>query len=119
MKHGHRAKAKTAKTLSKPSNRKSGAEKPSAKAASGKQSTGKSPGGSGQKAKPASKGRLAADNGKTPARKGLSKDGKVAASRPSGGKVADADVTFTTPEVGAAFKRALKKYPTALKRLTD
>ena len=28
-------------------------------------------------------------------------------------------ISFTNPVVGAAFKRAVKKYPTAFRRLTD
>jgi hypothetical protein len=30
-----------------------------------------------------------------------------------------ADLTFSNPLVGSAFKRAIKKYPVALKRLVD
>lgn len=45
---------------------------------------------------------------------GKADDGKVA--RSTNGNEAG---TFTNPLVGAGFKRALKKFPTAFKRLTD
>lgn len=34
-------------------------------------------------------------------------------------ELAQAPVTFSNPDVSSAFKRALKKYPVALKRLSD
>lgn len=37
----------------------------------------------------------------------------------SGGKKPDGEVSFTNPAVANAFKRAIKKYPVALKRLSD
>jgi len=40
-------------------------------------------------------------------------NGKTSASKNAG------DVNFSNPVVGAAFKRAVKKYPAAFRRLTD
>jgi hypothetical protein len=94
MKHGDKAKAKTAKAASKSSvksSKTSGASKSSFKAAaSGKSSQQKAPA-----AKPP------AGNGKPKGR---------AVPDPSG---------FSNPAVAAAFKRAIKKFPTAFRRLTD
>ncbi len=58
-----------------------------------------------------------------------SKAGPIAKSKTSGSKSApssakprpgtDGGPSFTNPIVAAAFRRAVKKYPTAFRRLTD
>jgi hypothetical protein len=104
MKHGDKAKAKSAKAKasgkearSKTSGakRSKGAEKSSskaAKAAGKKESRRKTV----EKGSPPGKG----DNGK--------------GSRPVPGVV-----NFSNPVIAEAFRRAVKKYPTAFRRLTD
>lgn len=105
MKHGHKAKeakakaldkdrtAKSGKAPSKKSVKTSGAKIPIAKKAAGKETAGKEAGRQTDAAavKAAGKGRV--------------KNGEP--------------IAFTSPAVASAFKRAVKKYATALKRLTD
>ncbi|MGZ8851648.1 MAG: hypothetical protein ACXW3E_15145 [Thermoanaerobaculia bacterium] len=100
MKHGDKAKAKTAKAASKTSGK--GSKAVAAKTSS---KTGKSLSSSKQ------------DHSKAPA--------KTSIVKPAGGNgkskgrgPADA-LGFTNPVVASAFKRAIKKFPTAFRRLTD
>ena len=90
MKHGDKAKAKSAKAASK------GSVKTSSKAASSKKSS-------------KAGATLKSSKQKTPA------------AKPSGdnGRLKPGDVRFTNPAVASAFKRAIKKFPTAFRRLTD
>jgi hypothetical protein len=113
MTHGDKAKAKTGKSS------QASAKKVSTKAAS-KESN---PGGKGDKGdknagpkQPGSEKAVpAAKKGGGPAKGGGSpKD----LSAGSGGKAGDGS-GFSNPVVGAAFKRALKKYPNAFRKLTD
>lgn len=65
---------------------------------------------SGKKSKPAkAEASGAKSSAKAPAR-------PVSAS---GGKARTGDAAFNNPVVAAAFRRAVKKYPSAFKRLTD
>ena len=124
MTHGDKAKAKAAKSnkaSAQKSSSKRGANGKAVAKASGK--TGK--GGKGVQGKAAVEVRTAQQS--RPAEKGVTqksvapreeaggatkgKDSR-AASAPGGG-------TFSNPVIGAAFKRALKKYPNAFRKLTD
>ncbi len=92
MKHGDKAKAKSAKA--KASGKEAGGKKVAAKSSKGAGDKVKA-GGSKTVPKAAAKGAPAkADNGK-------------------GG------VHFSNPVIAEAFRRAVKKYPTAFRRLTD
>ena len=110
MTHGDKSKAK--KTASKASaSQKSKAVQAGKSAKNGKSSkTGKENGAkkaspkAAEKASPASKASPAKGGG----------DAKLKARGPAGDAPA-----FTNPLVGAGFKRALKKYPNAFRRLTD
>jgi hypothetical protein len=95
MKHGDKAKAKSAKAASKTSVKSSkaaGASKSGSK-------TGAALKSSQQKTPAAQPVKAAGGNGK----------GRPAPD-PSG---------FSNPAVASAFKRAIKKFPTAFRRLTD
>ena len=96
MKHGDKAKAKTAKAASKSSVKSSKA-------------TGASKSGSKAGAT------LKSHSEKAPAAKSVGAPGN---GKPKGRVVPDAS-GFSNPVVGAAFKRAIKKFPTAFRRLTD
>jgi hypothetical protein len=81
---------------------------------------GKAKAPSGKKTKPAAK--IQANQGGGSTKKAGST--KTASARPSG--KADAvkgrgndSISFNNPVVANAFKRAVKKYPSAFKRLTD
>ena len=100
MKHGDK-KQKTAKAITKASGKKAS---PSGRAASvSKPKKAAVTAGGKAAAKPPA---VSTKNG------GESSLKRKAANGP-------ADLTFTNPLVGAAFKRAVKKYPIALKRLVD
>ena len=90
MKHGHKEKGKAAKATH--SGKKS--SPPKAKSKAGPNAKGKT---SGSKA-PQSSAKPDARHGVRPGTEGSS---------------------FTNPIVAAAFRRAVKKYPTAFRRLTD
>jgi len=109
MKHGDKAK-KTAQAV-----------KASAKKSSGKEALAKaSP--QGGKSKTASKEAGSKETGKETAGKKSGAPAPVKASEDKGGngktKAAD-NGGFNNPLVGAAFKRALKKYSNPFRRLTD
>lgn len=87
MKHGDKAKAKSAKA--KASGKEAGSKKVDAKSSKGK---------AVEKTSPAAKG----SNGK----------GKTSRPTPAPGG-------FSNPVIAEAFRRAVKKYPTAFRRLTD
>lgn len=95
MKHGDKAKAKSAKAASKSSVK-------SSKAAVASKSSGKTG--------PA----LKSSQQKTPAAQAV----KPAAGNGKGRSIADPS-GFSNPVVASAFKRAIKKFPTAFRRLTD
>lgn len=107
MKHGDKAKAKAASKASGKSSKAAGEKGSSAKEAGGSSKgktlkAGKQAGAGGEKAEAGGK---AGGNGKPSAR-------RPPAPPPEAG-------TFTNPVVGNAFKRAVKKYPNAFRRLTD
>jgi hypothetical protein len=118
MTHGDKAKAKTGK-----SSQASAAKKSSPKAA-----------GKGAESKTAGKAAKAREKGsQPPIRKGVpaksapapekggSRAGKEARSEPKAKArpVPEDAGTFSNPAVGTAFKHVLKKYPNALRKLTD
>ena len=111
MKHGDKPKGKTAQAASKASGKSSkagGQKSGGAKAQGGKAGEGKSS-KAGQASPKASAKTAVAKKTDTEAKGG---NGKAAVHRsPDGG--------FTNPVVGNAFKRAVKKYPNAFRRLTD
>ncbi len=90
MKHGDKAKEKASKASGKKSDKASTASK------SGKAS-------------------LKAHTQVSPAKSISKKDGNGAAR----GRSTPDPSGFSNPAVGAAFKRAVKKYPNAFRRLTD
>ena len=62
----------------------------------------------------------------TPAKKGSEASAKTAApaktgagAKPQAGGNGKGGIQFTNPLVGSAFKRAVKKYPAAFRKLTD
>jgi hypothetical protein len=101
MKHGDK-KQKTAKAITK---------------ASGKKASASSRPTGGSKPK---KGAAAAIV-KGPAKSGsaAAKSGAEASVKRKASVSPDEELIFSNPLVGAAFKRAVKKYPVALKRLVD
>jgi hypothetical protein len=113
MKHGDKAKGKASKA-SKTSDKSPGSK---AVAEKGKASS------KGREAKAAGKAEIREKTGARPeksARGGKTGPGKAVASQGNGGSRAETgDVAFGNPIVGAAFKRAVKKYPAAFRRLTD
>jgi hypothetical protein len=100
MKHGDKAKAKSAKAASKTSVKggKAAASKAGSKAGANLKSTKQEPSkvSAAKNAAPPAGG-----NGKTKGRSDADNSG------------------FSNPLVAAAFKRAVKKFPTAFRRLTD
>ena len=126
MTHGDQAKAKTAK-----SSQASATKKSSSKAA-GQGKTGKAgskeAGESGKAGKAgkislkkagAEKGRPAAIPKAVSATQEAGSGGKGSTARPAPPAEADAPAGFTNAAVATAFKRALKKYPNAFRKLTD
>jgi len=106
MKHGDKAKAKSAKA--KASGKDAGSKKVVAKSSKGAEKTsGKAVKAGGQKdaAKAVAKS--------SPPGKGDNGKGKTARPAPNGG------AGFSNPVIGEAFRRAVKKYPSAFRRLTD
>ena len=114
MKHGNKAKksAKAVKASGKKSSSKEAVAKPSkesgrsAKTQSSKEAVAKKAGGEAAKAAV-----------KTPAKESAGKvsggNGKAKAGSDSGSP------SFANPVVGNSFKRAVKKYSNAFRRLTD
>lgn len=98
MKHGDKAKSKTASKASNKKGGKTGASSKSAKITHSKKQA--------VAAKVAPKSLQKSSPAKPSAAHGNGKD------RPG-------PVDFTNPVVGTAFKRALKKYSNAFRRLTD
>ena len=95
MKHGDKEKGKASKASGK-------------KASSGKEAGAKSSKASSLKSKSSSAAEKASPKTSTKAPAG------------NGGAAGrNEDVRFTNATVGNAFKRAVKKYPNAFKRLTD
>lgn len=118
MKHGQRpqAKAKDVKKTSPKKGSASSARKES-KGAGSKESKGA---GSKESSQPRSKVPVKAskaDGAKTSSQPAARGAKPVPAA--SSGKKPDGEVSFTNPAVANAFKRAIKKYPVALKRLSD
>src|SRR5258707_442150 len=102
MKHGDKAKAKSAKAKA------SGKEVRSKKSSkSAEESSGKAAKAAGQK----EGSRKTVEKGSPPAKTG---NGQGKALRPVPGTVG-----FTNPVIAEAFRRAVKKYPNAFRRLTD
>ncbi|HEV8657919.1 MAG TPA: hypothetical protein VGS96_04760 [Thermoanaerobaculia bacterium] len=98
MKHGDKTKRKAA---SKASGKKSSKAKISAKS---------------KKAAPVVKAKKQTTSSKTQKQVSSSKSGGNGKPRP---RLTTDQLTFSNPIVAAAFKRAIKKYPNAFRRLTD
>ncbi len=96
MKHGDKAKSKASKASGKKAS-KTGGQSRQAASSKAKQTR---PSKSSTKSVPKSSA-------------GQGGNGK------SKGRTAPEAVTFTNPTVAAAFKRAVKKFPNAFRRLTD
>lgn len=92
MKHGNKAKGKTAQV--KASGKKSSSKTAAKSKAEGKSISAKAPA-------PKSSSAVAPNNGK------------------NRGRVVIDGISFSNPVVANAFKRAVKKFPTAFRRLTD
>ncbi len=90
MKHGQKAKGKTAKA-------KASGKKSSSKSRTKSKASKKSSAATGKKSSP----KAGPENGK------------------GRGRISTEAVSFSNPVVAAAFRRAVKKYPTAFRRLTD
>ena len=99
MKHGDKAKAKAAKA------------KASGKEAGGKKSDAKSSKGAEKSSSPKEAGSKAVEKAGVAAKGGNGKNKGVRPPAAPGG--------FSNPLIGEAFRRAIKKYPTAFRRLTD
>ncbi|HEY6844407.1 MAG TPA: hypothetical protein VI391_09580 [Thermoanaerobaculia bacterium] len=69
------------------------------------------------KATPSGKKSQAAAKAKSSESRGKAASAKTAPARAGGGKTDSGP--FNNPVVAAAFKRAVKKYPSAFRRLTD
>jgi hypothetical protein len=116
MKHGDQAK-KAAKAV------KASGKKTSPKEALAKSSKDKS--GAQAKSSSGKEAVAAKSSGKAPAAKVPAKAAAKAetGSKAGGGngkaKAPDGPVSFANPVVANAFKRAVKKYPNAFRRLTD
>ena len=99
MKHGDKAKAKSAKA------------KASGKEAAGKKSDAKSSKGAEKSSSLKEAGGKAVEKTSPIAKGGNGKNKGVRPPAAPGG--------FSNPVIGEAFRRAVKKYPTAFRRLTD
>ena len=117
MKHGDKAKAKTAKVSSKTSVRKTsktGGGPLQSKAAKATKS--------GKTVKTVKSGKagkaVKASPRPAPAKASASRSGGRPKAGGNGRSGFDA-VAFSNPAVAVAFKRAVKKYPNAFRRLTD
>lgn len=107
MKHGDKAKSKASK-------------------ASGKKASSKEAGSKGSKAGASLKSKTSGESKAAPKASSKTAGGKTTISKTaSGGNGknppvhAPEQITFTNSVVGNAFKRAVKKYPNAFRRLTD
>ena len=114
MKHGDKAKAKSAKASSKTSGKKASSKAGGEKGvkAAKSEKAGKV---SSKKAAP-----VKAENSKTV--KAAPPKGAVKASiatNQSGVRVGNGGPNFSSLAIANAFKRAIKKYPNAFRRLTD
>jgi len=56
---------------------------------------------------------------KVPAKTAAKAESKASSGNGKAGKVIEGPVSFNNPIVANAFKRAVKKYPNAFRRLTD
>ena len=110
MKHGDKAKAKSAKT--KASGKEAGSKKTVAKSSKGAEKTAGKAVKAGSKKESPPKAVPAPKKGGA-ASKGDNGKGKGVRPVPTG------PVSFSNPVIGEAFRRAIKKYPTAFRRLTD
>lgn len=111
MTHGDQAKAKTAKSSQASATPKSSSKTAGQTLQAGKSSKGAEKGDGGKGGKISSKGTQAGPEKDSAA-------GKGSKARPAPA-AADDTAGFTNAAVAAAFKRALKKYPNAFRKLTD
>ena len=110
MKHGDKAKAKSAKASSK----SSGSKKSSSTQEAGSKAAGKKDGG----AKAGSQGKGAAAEA-VPKSAGKVAPASVKADAKGGRNGGPPPGSFSNALIANAFKRAVKKYPNAFRRLTD
>jgi len=127
MTHGDQAKAKTAKSSQASATKKS-SNKTVGKAPQGSKTvkTGGKEAGQGGKASKAGKAnpKKAGSEKSSPAAKAVAaketgNGGKGSKARPAAAPADDATTGFTNSAVATAFKRAVKKYPNAFRKLTD
>ena len=115
MKHGDQAKGKTAKAASQASGKKSSSKAvPKAQTAAGKSGQGSGEGGSKAESGGAEKARPFPPKGSALKAGDGGTGGKSAKGRPPA-----EDAGINNPVIAAAFKRAVKKYPNAFRKLTD
>ncbi|MEO8383304.1 MAG: hypothetical protein ABI779_26845 [Acidobacteriota bacterium] len=115
MTHGDKAKAKAAK-----SSQASAAKKDSSQGESAGKKAGAVEAGKGSQQAGTQKGSLAAKKTAAPSKDEGAAGGKGKAARQSVSKqVPEAPEGFTNPLISNAFKHAVKKYPNALRKLTD
>jgi hypothetical protein len=124
MKHGDKAKAKAAKAKAsgKKASIKGSAKEKGGKGGKTVKAGGKKESSSPSKAKASKKVASAKGTVKTKPKAVLKASPKVVSSPKSSVKTVRADAetfTFTNPTIESAFKRAVKKYPNAFRRLTD
>lgn len=102
MKNGKKAKSKTVK-----------------KGSSKKSAAGKAGGKSPQAVKASPQKKAVGKGAARPSSESKEARGKGAAVKKGRKGPAEGEIHFSNPAVAAAFKRAVKKYPSALKRLSD
>ena len=127
MKHGDKAKAKSAKASSKASDKKSSKAVAKTAGKTSKGSSAKVSQGKGLHKAPAkstpAKRAAKGSPGKSVATKSVGANAlpRPPATKPGGDgqRPADDIPSFTNPVIAAAFKRAVKKYSNAFRRLTD
>jgi hypothetical protein len=124
MKDGDKAKAKAAKAKAsgKKASIKSSAKEKGGKGGKTVKAGSKKEGSSSSKAEAAKKGAGGKGGDKAKPKAVLKVGPKAVSSPKSSAKTTRVDAetfTFTNPAIESAFKRAVKKYPNAFRRLTD
>ena len=115
MKHGQSSKTKSAKTSHKASNKAGSKKSVAGKVAS---KGGKAKAGGKKESSPKTPGKTSG----TQKGKAIDSRGEKKASAAKGSNKAEkraTGITFSTPEVGTAYRRAIQKYSDALRRLSD
>ena len=125
MKHGDK-NAKKGKAVSQASGKKAGGEVETTKSGKGGKAVqaGKETGKASEISKKQQAGPKESGSKASPQAGGKGSPKESVAVRPTGkadprGRAVVGEDGFTNPVVGNAFKRAIKKYPNAFRRLTD